>query len=223
MLLAPFEGTVQHKSGGHQDTELGEEAEAAHREVSETCLGGCCFKWFMKILLILNCLLLSGTDSSGVFDICYFHSEWKCHQWNKVSLLIWTIRVQAKDQVLFWFKHTPTQGTSTSHSLLHLQTGTWMVSDFSYSVKEEKGLSHRGDSWTEKEGGEIVSSLVPACPPPYLALGWYHLNVNPDLSLIPKFCYTLQFLHIRTLRLFPHWLCTNISTGKNSKHFSGSD
>lgn len=53
----------------NQDTELAHEAEAAHREVSEICLYEC-FKRVIKVLLILNSLLLSGTDSSEFFDIC---------------------------------------------------------------------------------------------------------------------------------------------------------
>lgn len=41
-----------------------------------------------------------------------------------------------------------------------------MASDFSSNVEEEKGLSHQGNSWKEREGGGIFSCLVLACSPP---------------------------------------------------------
>ena len=41
-----------------------------------------------------------------------------------------------------------------------------MASDFSYSVEEEKGLSHHGKSWEEKERARIFSCPVLACIPP---------------------------------------------------------
>ena len=104
----------------------------------------------MQVSFILNALLLSVTDSSVFLILIRTSGSLPTERGRDINegRCPYPFRLlESKPKINYHFglNTPPTEDTSTSHSLLHLKTGTRRASDFNYSV-EEKGLTRHSDS-----------------------------------------------------------------------------